>query len=72
MDTHFDLAPNTRLPRVWNGLWQLSSSAFGSAPAHRVRDAMRLHMGKGLNAFGRHNTHIINPFSELTVSDQTW
>ena len=48
----FTLAPATRLPRIWVGLWQLSSNAWGSAPAQRVRDAMNAHLEKGYIAFG--------------------
>lgn len=46
------LSPATSLPRIWIGLWQLSSNAWGSAPAPKVRDAMATHMGKGFFAFG--------------------
>ncbi|KAI0742242.1 Aldo/keto reductase [Daedaleopsis nitida] len=50
----FTLAPATKLPRIWIGLWQLSSNAWGSAPAQRVRDAMNIHLGKGYIAFADH------------------
>lgn len=56
MDTQleqFTLSPATRLPRIWIGLWQLSSNAWGSAPAQKVRDAMATHLGKGYLAFGK-------------------
>ncbi|KAH9926619.1 Aldo/keto reductase [Epithele typhae] len=53
-DTQFTLAPGTTLPRIWNGLWQLSSNAWGSAPAPRVRDAMGVHASKGFFAFADH------------------
>ena len=51
-DNLFMLSPATPLPRIWVGLWQLSSNAWGSAPAQRVRDAMTTHMAKGFYAFG--------------------
>ena len=51
-ETHFTLAPATRVPRIWTGLWQISSSAWGSAPAQRVRDAMASYVAKGYTAFG--------------------
>ncbi|KAI0753818.1 Aldo/keto reductase [Fomes fomentarius] len=57
MDTQleqFTLSPATRLPRIWIGLWQLSSNAWGSAPAQKVRDAMATHLGKGYIAFADH------------------
>ena len=52
-DTRFSLTPNIHLPRIWVGLWQLSSNAWGSAPAQKVRDAMAIHLGKGYLAFGK-------------------
>ncbi|KAI0655808.1 Aldo/keto reductase [Cubamyces menziesii] len=54
-ETHFTLAPATRVPRIWTGLWQISSSAWGSAPAQRVRDAMANYVAKGYTAFADHS-----------------
>ncbi|KAI0365845.1 Aldo/keto reductase [Pilatotrama ljubarskyi] len=53
-ETRFTLAPATNLPRVWIGLWQLSSNAWGSAPAQKVRDAMANYVAKGYVAFADH------------------
>ncbi|KAI0776535.1 Aldo/keto reductase [Trametes elegans] len=53
-DTHFTLSPATTLPRIWTGLWQLSSNAWGSAPAQKVRDAMAMYAEKGFDAFADH------------------
>ncbi|OJT14552.1 Flagellar radial spoke protein 5 [Trametes pubescens] len=53
-ETRFTLAPGTTLPRIWTGLWQLSSSAWGSAPAQKVRDAMASYTAKGYGAFADH------------------
>jgi len=39
------------VPRVWVGLWQLSSNAWGSAPASRIRQGMLRHAELGYNAF---------------------
>ena len=39
-------------PRVWTGLWQLSSTAWGTAPAIRVRQGMQQHFENGYIAFG--------------------
>ena len=39
-------------PRLWVGLWQLSSTAWGSAPASRIREAMARHVDQGYTAFG--------------------
>lgn len=41
------------VPRVWTGLWQLSSPAWGTAPAARIRREMRKHVDKGFVAFGQ-------------------
>lgn len=47
----FQLGSST-VPRLWVGLWQLSSTAWGSASAPKVRNAMIQHIEKGFNAFG--------------------
>ncbi|KAF8492397.1 Aldo/keto reductase [Russula emetica] len=41
-------------PRLWVGLWQLSSTAWGSAPASRIREAMARHVDQGYTAFADH------------------
>ncbi|KAG1895760.1 Aldo keto reductase [Suillus fuscotomentosus] len=46
----FLLGPFT-VPRVWVGLWQLSSNAWGSASAAKIRQAMARHIERGYNAF---------------------
>jgi len=38
-------------PRLWVGLWQLSSTAWGSAPASKIREAMARHVDQGYTAF---------------------
>lgn len=40
------------VPRIWTGLWQLSSNAWGSAPAARVRQQMANYAALGYTAFG--------------------
>jgi hypothetical protein len=40
-------------PRLWVGLWQLSSTAWGSAPASKIREAMARHVDQGYTAFGK-------------------
>ena len=40
------------VPRIWTGLWQLSSPAWGTAPAARIRKEMLKHVSKGFTAFG--------------------
>ncbi|KAH0834306.1 NADP-dependent oxidoreductase domain-containing protein [Lanmaoa asiatica] len=42
------------VPRIWVGLWQLSSNAWGSAPAARIRQGMARHAELGYNAFADH------------------
>jgi len=39
------------VPRIWVGLWQLSSNAWGSAPAARIRQGMARHAELGYSAF---------------------
>lgn len=39
------------VPRVWTGLWQLSSNAWGSAPVAKVRQGMARHVRLGYTAF---------------------
>ncbi|KAF8659467.1 hypothetical protein AX16_001834 [Volvariella volvacea WC 439] len=39
--------------RVWTGLWQLSSQAWGSAPLHKIEQAMQSHFDAGYTAFGK-------------------
>lgn len=40
------------VPRVWTGLWQLSSPAWGTAPAGRIKREMMRHVKEGYSAFG--------------------
>ena len=47
----FQLGPFT-VPRLFNGLWQLSSNAWGSAPGPRIRRHMAQYAEKGYTAFG--------------------
>ena len=51
---HLDTFPlgDRRVPRLWIGLWQLSSTAWGSAPAAKIRKAMKRHADQGYTAFG--------------------
>ncbi|KAF7334634.1 Aldo-ket-red domain-containing protein [Mycena venus] len=47
----FQLGPFTA-PRLWTGLWQLSSNAWGTASVSKVRQAMGRHVQRGYTAFG--------------------
>ncbi|KZP32721.1 Aldo/keto reductase [Athelia psychrophila] len=49
----FQLGPFI-VPRLWTGLWQLSSNAWGSASASKVRQAMSRHVDLGYTAFADH------------------
>ncbi|KAF9791300.1 NADP-dependent oxidoreductase domain-containing protein [Thelephora terrestris] len=49
----FELGPLT-CPRIFTGLWQLSSVAWGSAPAAKVRRAIAGHAENGYTAFADH------------------
>ncbi|KAG9103910.1 hypothetical protein FRC06_007021 [Ceratobasidium sp. 370] len=42
------------VPRVWTGLWQLSSPAWGTAPAARIKREMTRHVNEGYTAFADH------------------
>ena len=46
----FELA-GRRLPRIFSGLWQLSSPAWGSAPASEIFNQFSLHVSSGFTAF---------------------
>ncbi|KAJ8590691.1 kinase-like protein [Rhizopogon salebrosus TDB-379] len=50
----FLLGPFT-VPRVWVGLWQLSSNARGSTSAAKVRQAMHSHAKLGYHSFDMQN-----------------
>ncbi|KAF8200095.1 NADP-dependent oxidoreductase domain-containing protein [Pholiota molesta] len=42
------------VPRIWTGLWQLSSNAWGSASVGKVRQGMARHVEMGYTAFADH------------------
>lgn len=42
-------------PRIWTGLWQLSSNAWGSASVSKIRHGMTRHAELGYTAFGTHS-----------------
>lgn len=48
----FQLGPFEEVPRLWVGLWQLSSNAWGTAPVSRIRSEMKRHVEEGYTAFG--------------------
>ncbi|CAE6482190.1 unnamed protein product [Rhizoctonia solani] len=44
------LGPFT-VPRLWTGLWQLSSPAWGTAPSGKIKREMARHVSEGYTAF---------------------
>jgi hypothetical protein len=62
---YFDLG-SFKVPRLWIGLWQLSSTAWGSAPAPKIRGAMKQHIEQGFTAFGR---KLVHPPTIVLVTD---
>ncbi|THH04176.1 hypothetical protein EW145_g5711 [Phellinidium pouzarii] len=50
---NFQLGPFT-VPRLFVGLWQLSSNAWGTAPVSRIRAEMKRHVDEGYIAFADH------------------
>ncbi|KAK7017682.1 NADP-dependent oxidoreductase domain-containing protein [Favolaschia claudopus] len=42
------------VPRLWTGLWQLSSNAWGTAPVSKIRQAMGRHVDSGYTTFADH------------------
>jgi len=40
-------------PRIWTGLWQLSSNAWGSVSVQKIRQGMARHVKLGYNTFGK-------------------
>ncbi|KAF8729989.1 hypothetical protein AX14_005860 [Amanita brunnescens Koide BX004] len=49
----FEMGPFT-VPRIWNGLWQLSSNAWGTASSSQIREAMERYSKLGYIAFADH------------------
>ncbi|KAF8339379.1 NADP-dependent oxidoreductase domain-containing protein [Amanita rubescens] len=49
----FEMGPFT-VPRIWNGLWQLSSNAWESASSPAIRAAMRRYSNVGYIAYADH------------------
>jgi hypothetical protein len=54
-------------PRLWVGLWQLSSTAWGSAPASRIREAMARHVDQGYTAFGKRDLISLETLSDFSL-----
>lgn len=42
------------VPRIWNGLWQLSSNAWGTTSSSEIRAAMERYSRVGYVAYGAH------------------
>ena len=65
-------APGLEVPRLWVGLWQLSSGAWGTAPASKIRKAMQKHVEDGYTAFGAYLRDIQSRVLTPSLSLQTW
>ncbi|KAF9511499.1 hypothetical protein BS47DRAFT_1373008 [Hydnum rufescens UP504] len=48
------LPSNVVVPRIWIGLWQLSSPAWGTAPVSKIRAEMNRHFLRGFTTFADH------------------
>ncbi|KAF4622886.1 hypothetical protein D9613_002422 [Agrocybe pediades] len=69
----FRLGPFTT-PRIWTGLWQLSSNAWGSASVPKIRQGMQRHVSEGYTAFADHYGSaeiIFGQFRESADSPET-
>ncbi|KAF7790384.1 hypothetical protein EIP86_001339 [Pleurotus ostreatoroseus] len=56
------------VPRIFNGLWQLSSNAWGSASSYKIRQQMAEYSAQGFIAFGEYVLYSANPSAD---SDRT-
>lgn len=54
------------VPRLFNGLWQLSSNSWGSAPAAKIRRYMANYADNGYVAFGEPPSFLSPPRTPLT------
>ena len=61
----FTLGQDLRAPRLWTGMWQLSSNAWGTASAAGIRTAMAKCVDSGYNAFGG----LVSPKYRIDLSD---
>lgn len=66
----FQLGPFT-VPRLFNGLWQLSSNAWGSAPTPKIRRQMAHYAEHGYTAFGKRSYAGLRD-DPLTNPPKTW
>jgi hypothetical protein len=60
----FQLGPFTA-PRLFTGLWQLSSNAWGTASVSKIRQAMGRHVDRGYTAFGGWPTYSMSKIARL-------
>lgn len=68
----FTLGQHLTVPRLWSGLWQLSSNAWGSASASDIREDMSQCTALGLTAFGGCERRVTAFSSNLMLSPQIW
>ncbi|KAJ3516668.1 hypothetical protein NLJ89_g981 [Agrocybe chaxingu] len=68
----FEIGPFVA-PRIWTGLWQLSSNAWGSASVPKIRQGMARHVDMGYTAFADHYGSaeiIFGQFRESSLSKE--
>ncbi|CAE6451626.1 unnamed protein product [Rhizoctonia solani] len=62
------LGPFT-VPRLWTGLWQLSSPAWGTAPSGRIKREMARHVSEGYTAFDMVRSRTPSPPRRVLILD---
>lgn len=56
------LLGQTRLPRIFMGLWQFSSPAWGTATKSKIHDDFRKHVNAGFLAYGMSASYLMGTF----------
>ncbi|KAH0580270.1 hypothetical protein H2248_001785 [Termitomyces sp. 'cryptogamus'] len=56
------------VPRIWTGLWQLSSNAWGTAPVSKIRQEMAKHVERGYTAFDMVRLSMIYPAPRVVLN----
>lgn len=64
----FEMGPFT-VPRIWNGLWQLSSNAWGTTSSSQICVAMERYSKIGYVAYGTYHPRVQDVFMVIFFSD---
>ncbi len=68
--TEFSRLGQVRVPRIWTGLWQLSSSAWGSADITDIKKDMRTLVDNGYCYFGmNYRNHSLDIIAQAYHAD---